>query len=189
MSGPSQFLSRITVPISWDRLGAAPSEAAHAALEGANAGVLDFLLRDVETEATLRTPDERMAEALAPIHAKLDLVVELLGRLRYGEMQLPPAQEIEFSLDRLVWLSPEKLEPQQWLRFSLYFHPTFLEPVLLHGRVHGSAPADEHGCRVEADLIPMPEATNEAIARLAFLTQRRQLAQHRSIAHATHTAR
>lgn len=191
MAERAQFLSRIIIPIAWDRLHAAPSVTAHAALEATNAGVLGFLLRDVGTEATLRTPDERLADALAPVHAKLDMVVELLGRLRYGDLELPPPQEIEFSLDHVVWVSSQPLEPADWLRFRLYFHPTFLEPVMLYGQVSGRATtADEGGFRVEAEFAEMSEANGDALARLAFLAQRRQLAQHRSgAAHATHITR
>ncbi len=190
MAERAQFLSRIIIPIAWDRLDAAPSVTAHAALEAANAGVLGFLLRDVGTEATLRTSDERLADALAPVHAKLDMIVELLGRLRYGDLELPPPQEIEFSLDHVVWMAPQHLEPADWLRFRLYFHPTFLEPVMLYGRVSGRATADDGGFRVEAEFAEMSEANGDALARLAFLAQRRQLAQHRSAAaHATHITR
>ncbi|HEX3860948.1 MAG TPA: hypothetical protein VHY35_04595 [Stellaceae bacterium] len=185
MADRAHFLSRIVVPIAWERLAQAPTPEAHAALQSANDGVLSFLLRDVESEATQRVPDERMAEALAPVHAKLDMVIELLGRLRYRDIDLPPPREIEFALDRLGWLSPQALTPGDWLRFRLYFHPTFLEPVLLHGRVSGCAPDSDGNYRTEADLAAMSEANDAALARLAFLAQRRQLA-HRPATHAAH---
>lgn len=188
MSDRGRFLSRIVLPIAWDRLAEAPTPEAHAALHAANAGVLAFLLREIESEATPRTADERMLEALAPLHAKLDMIVELLGRLRYGSDPLPATREIEFALDRIGWTSPEPLNMTGWLRFRLYFHPTFREPVMLHGRVAGCAPDDEGGHRVEADLASTPETQDAALARLAFLAHRRQQAQ-RPASHATHAAR
>ena len=162
--------------MAWDRLPDAPTAEAHAALHAANAGVLAFLLRTIEAEATPRTADERMIDALAPLHAKLDMIIELLGRVRYGDALLPSAREIEFALDRIGWISPEPLAPAAWLRLRLYFHPTFLEPVMLHGRVAGCAPDGDGGYRVEADLASMPEDQDAALARLAFLAHRRQQA-------------
>jgi hypothetical protein len=177
MSDRSRFPGRIVLPIAWDRLPGAPSQEAHDALQVANDGVLNFLLRHIESEAALRPTDERLADALAPMHVKLDMIVEMLARLSYRDVELPVAREIDFALDRLAWTSPAPLREQDWLRFRLYFHPTFLEPVLLHGRVSGCAPEAEAGCRAEADLIGMSETNEEALARLAFLAQRRQLAQ------------
>lgn len=181
MSDRGRFLSRIVVPMAWDRLPDAPTAEGHAALHAANAGVLAFLLRDIESEATPRTADERLIEALAPLHAKLDMVIELLGRVRYGDDALPSAREIEFALDRIGWTSPEQLSPGNWLRLRLYFHPTFREAVMLHGRIAGCAADSDGGYRVEADLASMPEAQDVALARLAFLAHRRQQAQRPSI--------
>jgi hypothetical protein len=183
MTDRAQFLSRIVVPMAWDPLPQAPSAEAHAALQAANTGVLAFLLRDIETEATPRSSDERMADALAPLHAKLDMIIEILGQLRYQDSDLPPPREIEFSLERIAWMSPQPLARGDWFRLRLYFHPTFLEPVTLHGRVSGCGPDSEDGYRVEAELAAMPEANDDALVRLAFLAQRRQLA-HRPATYA-----
>ena len=41
-----------------------------------------------------------------PLRAKLDVVVEMLGRLSYRDTPLPPCREIEFGLSRMVWFGP-----------------------------------------------------------------------------------
>jgi len=81
-------------------------------------------------------------------------------------------------MDRIAWHSPQKLRAGDWLRFKLYFDPNFLEPIVLYGRV-ASAMADEEtgGCGAQAELAETSLETEEAVARLAFLAQRRQLAQ------------
>jgi hypothetical protein len=173
----TRFLSRIVVPMAWERLSHTPTPEEHAALHAANEGVLTFLLRDVEWEATQRSPDERLMEALAPVHAKLDMIIALLGRVRYDGYALPAAIEIEFALDRIAWTSPDALPPTTWLCFRLYFHPTFLEPVMLHGRVSECTADSEGSYRVEAFLAALPEAHDTALGRLAFLTHRRQQAK------------
>ena len=60
----------------------------------------------------------------------------------------------------------------------MFLHPTYLEPVVLYGEVIGcSVTEQETGYRLEVGLLELPEATGDAVTRLAYLAQRRQLGQ------------
>ncbi|MBV9826674.1 MAG: hypothetical protein JO001_13530 [Alphaproteobacteria bacterium] len=177
MSDRAAFLSRIVLPIAWERMAHAPSLKAQRAAQIANTGALAFLLRNIEIEANQRPPDERMAEALAPLHGKLDMLTEMLSHLCYRDTPLPPAQEIEFGVGRIAWSLLEPVRPYDWMRFKLYFHPTLLEPVILDGQVTDAAPEADGTYRAEAELVELPEEASDALARLAFLAHRRQLAR------------
>lgn len=169
---------RLNLPLGWEALDQAPSPETRAASEWTNAGTVRFLLHQIEVGAAARPAEERLAEALAPIHARLEMIIEMLGRLSYRGLEVPPRGDIELSLDRIGWQSPEVLPIGGWVRFKLYFHPVFLEPVVLYGRVAFCGAADARaGCEVQAELDAMPAASGEALARLAFLTQRRQLGE------------
>jgi len=172
------FSSRVTLPVSWDRLDQAPSPEARKAIAWSNDSIIGFLLHSIEADASSRPADENLTEALAPLRARLDIIVEMLGRLSYRDTPLPPSREIEFNLSRLVWFAPLPLPLGSWLRMKLFLHPTYLEPVVLHGEVVScsSTQADE-GYRVEIDLLELPQATGDAVTRLAYLAQRRQLGQ------------
>jgi hypothetical protein len=102
----------------------------------------------------------------------------MLGRLTYRDVVLPPPRDIELGMHRLAWQSPRPLRPDDWLRIKLYFDARFLEPVVLYGRVT-SALSDEAsgGSFVQAEFVEAPPETEEALVRLAFLAQRRQLGQ------------
>jgi hypothetical protein len=174
------YLSRLALPVGWEPLDGAPSPEEFGKVAWSNAGVLGFLLHGVEIEAAQRPADERLAEALAPLRIKLDIVIEMLGRLAYRDVDLPPVSTIELGTDRIAWHSPTPLHVGDWLRIKLYFDPNFLEPIVLYGHVASAIPDEaDGGCGVQAELSETSIETEEAVARLAFLAQRRQLAQQR----------
>jgi hypothetical protein len=186
MSERINLACRLNLPFGWDALDQEPAAKARAAAEWSNAGTVRFLLHEIDLGAAVRPAEERLVEALAPIHARLEMIVEMLGRLSYRDIEVPPRRDLELSLARIGWPSPEALAIGGWVRFKLYFHPVFLEPVVLYGRVAFCGPADARtGCEVQADLDELPPATGEGLVRLAFLTQRRQLGERPSL----HSAR
>jgi hypothetical protein len=170
-------LSRLALPVSWEALDQAPSPEDCGKATWSNAGILGFLLHGIEIEAAQRPADERLAEALAPLRIKLDIVIEMLGRLTYRDVSLPAVRDIELGMDRVAWHSPRPLNTGDWLRLKLYFDPNFREPIVLYARVASAMPEDDGGCFVQAELAETSLETEEAVTRLAFLAQRRQLAQ------------
>jgi len=178
MPDRSIYLSKLALPVSWEALDGAPSPEDCGKAAWSNAGVLGFLLHGVEAGAAQRPADERLAEALAPLRMKLDIVIEMLSRLAYRDVALPPVCSIELGTDRIAWHAPNLLRADDWLRIRLYFDPTFLEPIVLFGRIASAIPdAAGGGCGVQAELAETSLETEEAVVRLAFLVQRRQLAQ------------
>lgn len=172
---PTGFSSSLALPLSSDSLGHPPSRETREAVERSNASVLGFLLQGVDLEAMPRPADERLAEALTPIRIKLDTLIEMVERLSYRGIELPPVCEIELGADRIAWRSCKPWQRSDWLRIELYFHQTFREPVVLIGEVTSCVDQDrEGGWCIIADLIQMPESIAERLARLALLTQRHQ---------------
>jgi hypothetical protein len=177
MPDRSIYLSRLALPVSWEALDHEPSPEDCGKAAWSNAGILGFLLHGIEMEAAQRPSDERLAEALAPLRIKLDIVIEMLGRLTYREVTLPAVRDIELGMDRIAWHSPLPLNAGDWLRLKLYFDPNFLEPIVLYACVASAMSEDGGGCFVQAELAETSLETEEAVTRLAFLAQRRQLGQ------------
>jgi hypothetical protein len=171
------YLSRLALPVSWETLDHEPSPEDCGRAAWSNAGILGFLLHGIEMDAAQRPADERLAEALAPLRIKLDIVIEMLGRLTYRDVALPAVRDIELGMDRIAWHSPSPLNVGDWLRLKLYFDPNFLEPIVLYARVASAMAEDDGGSFVQAELAETSLETEEAVTRLAFLAQRRQLAQ------------
>jgi hypothetical protein len=178
LSDSVMFSSRLVLPVSCDPLDQPPSREMREAAERSNAGVIGFLLQGVDLEAMPRPANERLAEALAPLRTRLEMIIEMLGRLSYRDIELPPCCDIELELARITWLSPRPLQRGAWLRIKLYFHPTFREPVIVFGTGKSCvADGSGDGCRVQADLAELSQDIGEGFARLALVTQRRQRAQ------------
>jgi hypothetical protein len=172
------FLSCLALPLFGDRLCHPPSREIRETVERSNASVLGFLLQGVDLEAMPRPADERLAEALAPLRIKLDILIDMLGRLSYRDIVLPPVCDVELRPTHIAWRSPQSWQRGDWLRIELYFHPTFREPVTLFAEVTSCVEQGRgEGCRIAADLIATSESTGEKLARLALLTQRHQRAR------------
>src|SRR5580704_11201684 len=174
------FLNKLALPVSWKALNHAPSHEDCEKVAWTNSAVLGFLLHGIDIDAAQRPSDEHLTEALAPLRIKLDIVIEMLGRMTYRDVVLPPVRDIELGMTRMAWHSPQALRPGQWLQIKLYFDAKFLEPIVRYGRVESAVKDDAgRGCGVQAELAEIPGDTEEAFARLAFHAQRRQLA-HRT---------
>ncbi len=150
------------------------------AVARSNTSVLAFLWQEVELAAMPQTADERLATALAPLRTRLDMLIEMVARLSYHHVALPPTISVALSPTRIIWHSRQQWSRGDWLRLELYFHPLFREPVSLLVQVTDCAEDEREACwRVEASLIEMPESTRDEMTRLAFLTHRRQQAWRR----------
>ena len=181
------FACSLVLPLGWESLERTPSEEVRRAAAWSNAGVVRFLLHEIDVGAASRPAEERLVEALAPIHTKLEMIIEMLGRVAYRDLALPPPCEVELSLERIAWHASKALKIGGWVRLRLYFHQTFLEPVVLYAQVvFCGEPEQDHSCPIKAELDGMPETTGEAFVRLAFLAQRRQRADRPDLNLARH---
>lgn len=170
----------LALPVSSNRLLHAPSHETGEAVARANASILAFLLHEVDVDAMPRPADETLAAALAPLRSKLDLLTDLVARLCYRDIELPPVSQLELGPTHVAWQSSEEWRCGDWLRLDVYFHQVFREPVSLFAAVTDcAAQCSEPGCRIEAELCEMLDSTRERLARLAFLTRRQQHTRQR----------
>ena len=179
--GCEPFASRLALPVFGNRLCEPPSLDMRRAVDLANASVLDFLLHEADLEAMARPTDERLVAALAPLRTKLDMLIDMVARLSYRAMALPPVCDVELSPGHIAWQSRQLWRPGDWLRLELFFHPVFREPVSLLTEVAECGDERHHGTsRIEGELAPMSPDTVDSLARLAFLTQRQQQSRRRA---------
>jgi hypothetical protein len=175
------FIAQLTLPISSERLPDPPSREIGEAVARSNASVLAFLSQEIELAAMPRTADDRLAMALAPLRTRLDMLIEMVARLTYRDIALPPVVPVALSPSRIIWHSRQHWRRGDWLRLELYFHPIFREAVSLLLQVTDCVKGErEEFWQVEGSLVEMPGSTREGMTRLAFLTHRQQRARHRS---------
>jgi hypothetical protein len=169
------FVGRLMLPVFSERLAAPPSREMRDAVERSNACVLGLLLQEVDLEALPRPGDERLAAALAPLRIKLDMLVDMITRLSYRDVSLPPVSPIGLEPSYIVWHSQQAWAQGDWLRLDLYFNATLREPVSLFAEVSCCVEqVSDDGWSVEGRLTGMLAGTRERLARLALLAQRQQ---------------
>lgn len=169
------FVSHLELSLAWEQLGAPPAQPLRDAAAEASARILAVLLHGIELDARPRPTDEQLLEALVPIRARLDIVIEMLARLSYRDVALPPRQSVEIGDRIIAWHAEETPARGDWLRLCLYFDPTIREPVVIFAQVTATTPATPAGtCRIEAMMAELPEPLLGDLERLALLTQRHQ---------------
>ena len=175
------FANQLVIPFRCDPLSDLPSREAWEAVERTNASVLGFLLQGVDLDAMPRPADERLAEALAPVRIKLDMITNMISRFLYRDVALPASRNVELGPNRIAWRYPLAVQCGACFRIELYFDAIFREPLVIFGRVVSSVEqGQDDGYRIEAQLIEMSERIGEGLLRLVFLTQRHQRARYAS---------
>ncbi|GEM_PF-1451532 len=169
---------RLAVPVAWRALDGAPTADFLAAHEETNRRVLGRLIDAFDLAATEIAEEEEAA--LAPLHHKLNLLIEMIGRTCYGSpAELPPLIRVELGLTQLSWTDTRGASPSGWLTASLFIHPIVLEPLVLCGEVAASEPVDG-GFRTVLRLSPMSAASEDLLGRFVFLENRRNVSFERS---------
>jgi hypothetical protein len=178
------IVCRLMVPVAWRQLNGTPSEDFLNSLEGTNRRVLSRVVDAFDLAATELSEEEEAA--LAPLHHKLNLLIEMIGRTCYGNpADLPPPARVDLGLRELSWTSANGPAPGDWLTASLYIHPIVLEPLVLCGQVASGEPANDGAAiRNILRLSPMGSANADLLGRFVFLENRRNVLIERGSAQA-----
>lgn len=177
------IVCRLTVPLSWRPLNGEPTEDFLESLERPNQRVLARVVDAFDLAATELSEEEEAA--LAPLHHKLNLLIEMIGRTCYGNpANLPASVRAELGLRELRWTDPRGPAAGDWMTTSLYIHPIVLEPLVLCGQVTATEPAqDGDANHIALRLCAMGSANVELLGRFVFLENRRNVLVERGSAH------
>jgi hypothetical protein len=177
------IVCRLMVPVCWRPLNDAPTAEFVESLEPPNQRVLARVVDAFDLAATELSEEDEAA--LAPLHHKLNLLIEMIGRTCYGNaIELPPPTRVELGLRELSWATASGAATGDWLTASLYIHPIVLEPLVLCGQVVASEPAEDGAAhRNVLQLSPMGSASAELLGRFVFHENRRNVSVTRNSAH------
>ncbi|MGB8183116.1 MAG: hypothetical protein WCF13_12170 [Stellaceae bacterium] len=178
------IVCRLSVPMSWRPLNGQPTEDFLESLERPNQLVLARVVDAFDLAAAELSEEEEAA--LAPLHHKLNLLIEMIGRTCYGNpADLPPSVRAELGLRELRWMDPRGPAAGDWVTASLYIHPIVLEPLVLCGQVTAAEPSQDGGAsRTVLRLCAMGSANADLLGRFVFLENRRNVSVERGSAHA-----
>ncbi len=117
-----------------------------------------------------------LSQELQRLDFKLNLVLEMVGRLLAADNTPPATVAVELGPRHLRWRADPPPAPGQWLRVELYLNARYPFPVLFFGRVDS---VDEEG-RVRLLFDCDDEAAQGHYEKYLFRCHRRQVARRRA---------
>jgi hypothetical protein len=151
----------------------------------------DFLRLNRDNEAVLKVvmvlgesrpesaDDPNLSSELGHLDFKLNVLLDLVGRLVIREQRLPAPAGLRLSARGLEWVAESPPALGARLLVSLYLHPPYPRPVELPARVLSVEPAAS-GARVRVRFEELSEVVAEGLERLIFRNHRRLIAQSRT---------
>lgn len=173
------------LPVRWDETGEAPTAA--QSLGAGNSGE-QFLrhLGVLDEHRTDADEDGQLSHDIQRLEFKVDLLLELVGRLAGRDIVLPPAVAVRLGADRMQWTTAPADAPGEGrlLRVELFLYPRLPTPLELFGAVESVVTVPD-GVRVTVRYAGMGEGLRNALEKLIFRQHRRLVAQARQAARRT----
>ncbi len=164
------------LPLQWRPMTGTPAGEELLRLNRDNEAVLKvaMVLGEVRPDPG---EDPSAATELAHLDFKLNVLLDLVGRLLVREEILPAAVPLRLSARGLEWSADPAPSPGEAILVGLYLHPSYPRPVELPARVLETGPGADGRVRVRFEHLS--EAVEEGLERLIFRNHRRLIAQSR----------
>lgn len=117
---------------------------------------------------------------LGHLDFKLNVLLDLVGRLITRDQQLPASTPIRLSARGLEWTAPGAPPADSRLLVRLHLQPSYPRPLELPAKVVSVALGPAGGHRIQVVFEGLSEVVEDALERLIFRNHRRQIAQSRS---------
>lgn len=165
------------LPVAWEPVAEPMDDTFHARLNHDNLQVLQAV---GALEENVAEPDEdedgATAQALARLDRKVNLLLELVGKLVVENGDLPAAVPMQLGSDRLIWSgSALSLERGDTGVAAVYLRASPATPLRLAGRVEGVLGQGDES-RYELAYLNLHEPVRNALERLIFRHHRRLIA-------------
>jgi hypothetical protein len=167
------------MPLSWRRRPTDPDPAELLAIHQSNEQVLRCLTAVEESRGDAVDDDHGpLAHDLARLDFKVNLLLDMMGRLLSRHIPVPDPVPVRISAAGLHWraeMPPTSGDP---LAVELYLSRRFPSPILLYGRVTSVTQADGL-FHVDMDFGELSEPVRNWLEKLIFRQHRRQVAHAR----------
>lgn len=163
---------------------AEPDQSAEraAALDSSNQSMLQSVAAlETGVSSRLREEQPELHQELERLGARLDLLLDLVGRLVSADHQGLEPRPVVIAVDSLRFrLLPDESPPSGSGVLQLYLHSAVPQPLSLAGRIVRTV-ADDSGERwAEFRPAPMSDSLHEAFDQHVFRHHRRMIAERRS---------
>jgi hypothetical protein len=162
------------LPLRWQAWAGSPDEAARQ--RQANEETLRVILSlDEHPHGELTDEDPALAQELARLESKLNLVLELVGQLLVRQLVLPPPVAVQLHADSLKWETATPPPAGARLLIELYPCNRFPRPLALPA----VARPESRAGWAAAGFEELGEAVQDQLEMLIFRHHRRRVAAAR----------
>jgi hypothetical protein len=173
------------LPLRWRPASVAEQTSSHIA--EANAEFLRVMTAFEEHGPERSDERPELAHEILRIESKLNLLLDLMGRLLAQQLKLPAPVPVSLSAERLAWTSAKAPSVGDTLLVELYLRPEYPSPLTLPVKVLSVIP-EKGGRRTTAEIVNLDDKVREWWEKTIFRHHRRQIAQARRLTGATPTS-
>lgn len=160
---------RAVLPLAWQDGQPAPQQIAEWMRENITALHAIAALEGPGHERELdRTAN--VDHTTARLEAKMDLLMQWVGKLLLAQHPLPPATEVVLGSKSVSWKCPIALKPGQFGVLSLYLAPRLPMPLMFPVQIQSCA-----GGQAQAQLLHLSDDAQDGLDRTLFRYHRRAL--------------
>jgi len=161
------------LPVGWRALARPLDLAAVTALTERNVRTLQVYATIEEQGPVEKAEDKSLHSAdLLRLEVKMNLVLELMGKLLTAQEPRPPAAPLKFNALGAVWRSQAPLKQGEQGLLDIYLRECLAQPLTLIASVTQVSTDGQ----VKVAFAPPGEATADLIEKLAFRRHRRHVA-------------
>lgn len=168
------------IPLSWRQLATDPDPAEFPGIHQSNEWVVRCL--SAIDDSRPESGDEEggsLAHDIARIDFKLNLVLDMVGRLLRMHDPAPEAAPVRISATGIQWRASRAPDGGSPVRIELFLNRNFPSPIVLHGRVVAVTLTDEGDRWVDVNFGDLGVPMRNWLEKLIFRQHRRQIAQTR----------
>lgn len=167
------------VPLSWRPVSARSDLAELLSIHQSNDRILRCLIAVDESRSESGDEDHGpIAYDLARLDFKINLLLDMMGRLLSRHVPMPDPVLLRMSAAGLHWQSKTAPELGGALEVELYLSRRFPSPIVLRGHVDAVTPG-EHGYLIDLSYGDISEPVRNWLEKLIFRQHRRQIAHAR----------
>ena len=164
--------------LQWNTIEVKPDAGERVELEESNLDVLHTLFALGDHHAELADEPANVAQELARLDFKLNLVLDLVGEVLSYYHERPPRVPVRLGAQGIQWEAPQAPPPQGLVSIELYLNVSYPRALRLVGRVQSVTPLAQ-GFRTVVMFEDVGEAVHEMLEKIIFRHHRRSVAQAR----------
>lgn len=173
-------LSYINVlPVEWQLLSSEQDDVLDRYLQS-NESLLNAI-NDLEDHHVVESADEHslVMQEVARLDRKLDLMLDMLGRILSQHQRIPQAAPVTLALEQVQWETTEPPEQKTHVEVRIYISQEYPMPLVLSGYVTKVTNGSAGRSLVTVELDTLPDPIENNLNKLIFRHHRRSIATAR----------